>query len=221
MIEKENAVAHIVFDNDGTMIDSLTNFFELAMVLFPKHLGREVDSEELKNAYVPDWHQLFINLGIEKPSESFIQAVIDDLNEANADYIPRIIPGTKDFIKELHTLNMATYVWTGRDQASGLKVFRDLGLIEFFTEMQFRDTSKAKPHPEGLEVMFPTTTKESILLIGDSIVDVKGANSFGIDCLIVDWFGHENHNELIVAGAASVVTTHKEAMKFIKRKFAL
>ena len=85
--------------------------------------------------------------------------------------------------------------------------------------MQFRDTSKAKPDPEGLAVMFPDTPKEKILLIGDSVVDIKGAKAFGIDCLIVDWFGHENHEELMAAGAAKIVTTHEDALAFIKEKF--
>lgn len=216
----KNPRGHVVFDNDGTMIDSLTNFYELALDLFPKHLGRPVTSEELKEAYVPDWHQLFINLGIENPSEDFIQAVIDDLNEINKDYVPDLIPGTKEFITDLHSMKLNTYVWTGRDQESGLQVFKALGLMKYFKDMQFRDTSKAKPDPEGLAVMFPTTPKDKILLIGDSIVDIKGAKAFGIDCLIVDWFGHENHDELMAAGASKIVTTHEDALEFIKNKFS-
>ncbi len=66
------------------------------------------------------------------------------------------------------------------------KSFKALGLMDYFKEMQFRDTSKAKPDPEGLKVMFPNTPKEKTLLIGDSIVDIKGVNAFGIDCLIID-----------------------------------
>lgn len=217
----KNPQGHIVFDNDGTMIDSLSNFFELGMELFPRHLKREVTAQELKDAYVPDWHQLFVNLGIQNPSESFIQGVIDDLNELNKDYVPDLIPGTKEFIKELHSYQLNTYVWTGRDKASGLQVFKALGLMDYFKEMQFRDTSKAKPHPEGLEVMLPNIPKDKILLIGDSIVDVKGAMAFGIDCLIVDWFGHENHEELLEAGAAKIATNHEDALEFIKNKLKL
>ena len=84
---KESARAHIVFDNDGTMIDSLSNFFDLAEAIIPKHLGRPVTLEEIKAAYIPDWHQLFVNLGEKNPSEELLRkAVIDDLNEVNKDY---------------------------------------------------------------------------------------------------------------------------------------
>lgn len=92
--------------------------------------------------------------------------------------------------------------------------------MDYFKEMQFRDTSKAKPDPEGLKVMFPNTPKEKTLLIGDSIVDIKGVNAFGIDCLIIDWFSQETHEELMDAGAAKNVTTHEEALEFIHSKFA-
>lgn len=215
-INKENAVAHIVFDNDGTMIDSLSNFFEIGIKILSNRLDREITPTELESAYVPDWIQLFKNLGVQDPAESFIQNVIDDFNMANKNYIPRIIPGTKQFIKNLHDRNLGTYVWTGRDKESGMQVFESLGLVESFIELQFRDTSKPKPDPAGLEVMFPHTPKDKILLIGDSVVDIQGAIAFGIKCLIVDWFGNDNHEDLIKAGASKVVTSHEEALKFIE-----
>ena len=211
--------AHIVFDNDGTMIDSISNFFTITEEILPRHMGRVVTPEEAKKAYVPDWIQFFKNLGVENPSEEFIQGIIDDLNEANKDFLPPMIPGTKEFIKEIQGLNMATYVWTGRDRASGIQVLDGLGLSELFVAMEFRDTSSPKPNPAGLEVMLPNIPKEKILLIGDSIVDIKGAQAFGIKCLIVDWFGGDNHRELIEAGAAAVVTTHEETMAFILNEY--
>lgn len=119
----KNPLGNVVFNNDGTMINSLSNFFEWGIKLIPKHLKREVTPEELKAAYVPDWVQIFVDLGIENPTEEFIQAVIDDLNEMNKDYVPDLIPGTKEFISTLHSLKLNTYVWTGRDQESGLQVF--------------------------------------------------------------------------------------------------
>lgn len=219
LISKDQARAHIVFDNDGTMIDSLSNFFELAGKILSNHLGVNISDEFLKASYVPDWRQLLINLGASNPSEDLIQAVIDDLNEENKDYLPPLIPGTKEFISELHSFEMATYVWTGRDKASGMKVFNGLGLTGYFLELQFRDTSKAKPDPQGLEEMLAGIAKNKILLIGDSLVDIAGAKAFGIECLIVDWFGHDNHDELMAAGAARVVTSHKDAMDYILSNF--
>jgi phosphoglycolate phosphatase-like HAD superfamily hydrolase len=211
--------AHIVFDNDGTMIDSISNFFDLTQEILPKHMGRVISPEEAKEAYVPDWVQFFINLGIKEPSEVFIQGVIDDLNEANKDYVPPIISGTKDFIKSIQSHEMKTYVWTGRDEASGRKVLDALGLSELFVAMEFRDTSKAKPNPAALEIMIIRVDKEKILLIGDSEVDIKGAEAFGIKCLIVDWFNGDNHEQLLQAGAAAVVTTHEDALKFILSEY--
>ncbi|MCF8059462.1 MAG: HAD-IA family hydrolase [Bacteriovoracaceae bacterium] len=212
---KDKARAHIVFDNDGTMINSLENFYDLIDQVLPIHMGRAVTKEEVMKAYVPDWHQLFINLGVEKPSESFIQGVIDDLNELNCDYIPPIVPGTIEFIKRLHDLEMATYVWTGRDQHSGMKVFNGLGLTPLFHDMQFRDTSKAKPHPEGLELMLGDIDKRKIVLIGDSEVDIKGAQAFGIPCVIVDWFGHCHHESLHAEGAEHIFNCHDKLLSWL------
>lgn len=218
-IPKESARAHIVFDNDGTMIDSLSNFYDLVVEILSVHLERELSLDEVKEAYVPDWNQLLINLGVSEPSEELIQVIIDDLNDTNKDYIPPIIEGTKEFIEKLHRANMSTYVWTGRDEFSGMKVFDALGLTNLFSEMQFRDTSRAKPDPEGLEIMLGSIDKDKILLIGDSIVDIKGAKAFGISCLIVDWFDGDDHKELLEAGASAVVSTHEDALSFILDNF--
>ena len=67
--------------------------------------------------------------------------------------------------------------------------------------------------------MLGDVAKDKILLIGDSSVDVAGANASGIKCLIVDWFGQENHDELRAAGAAHIATTHAGALGFIKENF--
>jgi HAD superfamily hydrolase (TIGR01509 family) len=212
---KDSTRAHVVFDNDGTMINSLENFYDLIDQILSTHMGRTVSKEEVKKAYVPDWHQLLINLGIENPTNDFIQAIIDDLNEMNKDYLPPLVPGTIEFIKRLHDLKIATYVWTGRDQLSAMQIFDGLGLTTLFHDMQFRDTSIAKPHPEGLELMLGDMDKSKIILIGDSEVDIKGAKAFGIKCVIVDWFGHCHHESLHEEGAEEIFDCHDKLLAWL------
>ena len=64
--------------------------------------------------------------------------------------MPPIIPGTKEMIADLHAMNMATYVWTGRDKFSGMKVFDGLGLTDLSRHAISRHRSRLLPTPNAL-----------------------------------------------------------------------
>jgi HAD superfamily hydrolase (TIGR01549 family) len=213
------AIGHIVFDNDGTMVDSEGNFFEVLAAVLPKHLNREITQEEILKNNIPDWYQLMKNYGVENPTPEFIQAIIDDVNEYNKDYLPKLYEGTKELIASLHDLKIATYVWTGRDKISAMKIFDGLELTPLFFDMQFVDSCKPKPHPDGLEKMLGEVDKSKIALIGDSVVDLAGAKSFGIPCLIVDWHQSIDRDFFIQKGAHKIINKHEEILNWAKKNF--
>jgi phosphoglycolate phosphatase-like HAD superfamily hydrolase len=216
---KNEAIAHIVFDNDGTMVNSEGNFFEVLAQVLPKHLGREITHAEILKNNIPDWYQLLKNYGVENPTTEFVKAIIEDVNEYNKDYLPKLYQGTKELLASLHELKIATYVWTGRDKVSGMKIFDGLDLTPLFFDMQFVDTCTPKPHPDGLSRMLPGIEKKNIALIGDSVVDLAGAKSFGIPCLIVDWHKSIDQSFFNEQGAELIVQTHQEILDWAKQKF--
>jgi len=77
--------AHIVFDFDGTIIDSEDQFLNTLVKLIPKYLNKKITKQEVIDAYVPDWNQLLINFGLSDLSEENIQSMIDDVNEMSRD----------------------------------------------------------------------------------------------------------------------------------------
>jgi phosphoglycolate phosphatase len=214
-ITKENAMAHVVFDNDGTMVDGEENFFTSMVKILPKYLNREVTYQEMVERNIPDWVQLLKNFGIENPSIELIQNMIDDLRDMNIGYVPVMFPEIKNIISKLHSLKIATYVWTGRDKESAIKLFDAHNITSLFHDMRFKDCALPKPHPSGLEEMLGDVEKSKIVLIGDSIVDINGAKAFNIPCLVVDWKKQANHNDLMNQGAAKVVQTKDELLTWV------
>jgi len=216
-IHKSNAKAHVIFDNDGTMVDSEKNFFVNLTKVLPKYLNREVSYEEVVEKNIPDWVQLLRNFGFEDPSKKLIQEIIDDIIHVNKGFIPEMFPGIKKLIKELHDLEVATYVWTGRDQNSGHALFKAHNIMHLFHDMQFMDTCQAKPHSDGLEKMLGDVDKDKIVLIGDSIVDIQGAKAFNIPCLIVDWHNKVDHSDFKKKGASHIVKRNEDIINWVQQ----
>jgi phosphoglycolate phosphatase-like HAD superfamily hydrolase len=203
-ITKEQARAHVIFDNDGTMVNSESNFLSVIVDILPKYLDRAVTLDEVKKTFIPDWQQFLTNLGLENPSTDIIREIITDVINANKDYIPELYPGILELIHKLHQNNIATYVWTARDERSAMDIFNHYEMVELFTQMQFMDTCISKPDPNGLELMLGDIPKEKIVHIGDSVVDINGASSFNVPCLIVDWDKRYNAQEFMDQGAKEV-----------------
>ncbi len=215
-VEKSTACAHVVFDNDGTLVDSEGNFLVTLKEVLPKYLNREVSIEDIHQNFIPDWKQLLINFGLENPGRDIIDSIIDDVVEFDAGYIPPIFPGMKDIIGKLHKMNIATYLWTGRERKSAIEILNFHGLSELFEDMMFMDTSIPKPKPDGLSKMLGDVDKDKIVLIGDSTVDLEGAHNFDIPCLIVDWNNNIDHNEFYELGAIKVVQSPDEIIEWVK-----
>src|SRR2546426_12339606 len=53
----------IVFDWDGTLIDSLPGIFEANLQVLAEH-GVPFDAERYRAAYVPDWRLMYQRLGL-------------------------------------------------------------------------------------------------------------------------------------------------------------
>src|SRR5438552_15671390 len=53
----------IVFDWDGTLIDSLPGIFEANLQVLAEH-GLPFDEERYRAAYVPDWRLMYQRLGV-------------------------------------------------------------------------------------------------------------------------------------------------------------
>src|SRR5206468_13050426 len=57
----------IVFDWDGTLIDSLPGIFEANLQVLAEH-GVPFDEERYRAAYVPDWRLMYQRLGLSDDS---------------------------------------------------------------------------------------------------------------------------------------------------------
>lgn len=186
----------VVFDFDGTLIDSLP--------LVLAAIGHAVEPFGERPTM-----DIFAQLG--GPPERFLPAMINDrrhlpvalerlhaFHRENAHLI-RPYEGVNVLLEHLRGAGVRTALWTGRDRTSARWLLREHQLEDFFaTIVCGDDLSTHKPDPEGLrEIMrrLDVSPKET-LFVGDADVDVLGGAACGVDTLLI---GHGREIELHVA----------------------
>jgi phosphoglycolate phosphatase len=98
-----------------------------------------------------------------------------------------LFPGIKELLVDLEQSGFSLAVWTARPRSSTLRSLKQLEIASFFGELYCSDDGPGKPHPMGLLKVSHGFEKENILHIGDSLSDIEGARSFGIEVIAACW----------------------------------
>ncbi len=204
----------IVFDLDGTLVDSL-----------PLVLRSIAHAIEPFGPTRPTM-EIFAHLG--GPPERFLGGLVGDVRhvpEAMArmaafhqsnQHLIRPFEGLGPMLAALKARGTALAIWTGRDRASGESLLREHGMDGLFATVVYGDDLPThKPDPEGLiEILrrLEVGAKEA-LFIGDADVDVLGGAAAGVDTVLIR---HSRSIEAdILAKAWHAVASPAEAFRML------
>ncbi|MBP9680990.1 MAG: HAD-IA family hydrolase [Bacteriovorax sp.] len=98
-----------------------------------------------------------------------------------------LFQGMRELLIELKSQHFELYVWTARPRRSTLESLKKADILSFFTEIYCSDDGEIKPHPAGLVSLLEGLSKQNILHIGDSLTDIDGARTFGIEVIAACW----------------------------------
>jgi pyrophosphatase PpaX len=175
----------VVFDLDGTLLDSLP--LVLAAI---RHA-----IEPFGGTATMD---LFSNLG--GPPEKFLGPLVGgeaNLPEAlarmyafHAEHheLIRPYPGAVETLSALREQGREVAVWTGRDRRSTEDLVRRLGLEDRFAAVVCGDDLPThKPDPDGLREILRRLGRgpAECVMVGDADVDVLGAHACAVDAMII------------------------------------
>lgn len=175
----------VVFDLDGTLIDSLSLVLSsIAHALEP--FGGKPTME------------IFAKLG--GPPERFLPNLLPDIRHVpeamrrmdlfHRENWHRIQPfeGVAQTLGRLRDGGVQLAVWTGRDRESGSRMLRELKLEAFFATVVYGDDLPThKPDPAGLREIMQRldVAPEETIFVGDADVDVLGGAACGVDTILV------------------------------------
>jgi HAD superfamily hydrolase (TIGR01509 family) len=168
----------VLFDWDGTLVDSAERTFRCYAQVFDAH-GIRFDRAAFERTYSPDWYRTYQQVGL--PAE--------DWADADARWIAcyetepgALLPGARAALERLAAAGRVLGLVTSGDGARVRAEVEAFGLEPLFaTAVCGGETARRKPHPEPLLVALerlgiPPT---ECAYVGDSPEDVAMARAAG------------------------------------------
>jgi phosphoglycolate phosphatase len=213
----------IVFDCDGTLVDSQANIIRAVSETF--------DRAQLP---VPDPHAIrrIVGLSLVQAMQALLPDGHPDLHaRLAADYKTAfqrlrghglveepLYPQARVVIETLSEMGIALGVATGKSDRGLALCLAHHNLTHHFITLQTADRHPSKPHPSMLEQAMADADAlpAHTWMVGDTVFDMALAANAGATALGVDW-GYHDADELRAAGAVDVLTGFPALLQALER----
>ena len=180
---------HLVFDIDGTIIDSAKiNMLSLQETVRELR-GEVMPLEELYFSFgIPGIRAMEI-LGFPEPAEA-LQAWIKNYSVYAERLGMPLFPGMREVLEKLHEEGLSLGIITSKLREEYDDHFGRRGLLDLFPcAVTSSDTPKGKPYPDPmLEYLRRTEAEpEEVIYFGDTAYDMDCARAAGVDHGLVLW----------------------------------
>ena len=179
----------LVFDFDGTLVDSIHDLAESAGDLSEEYGGRRLDGRAVTMMVGEGAHTLVERIlgvaGVEGPQPGALGRFLEI-------YDRRMLDHTAPYAGMIETLTVASRshqlaMLTNKPEQATRRIMTYTGLDRFFDDCVFGDGPlPRKPDPEGLHWLMTRqgATPASTWLIGDSDVDIATARAAGVQLCV-------------------------------------
>jgi phosphoglycolate phosphatase len=192
------AAPTIVFDLDGTLVDTAPDLVGALNVIFAQEGFAPLAYEDARN-FVGGGARVMIARGfnaqgcvlspnkLEQLFKNFIAHYSEHLTDKSLPF-----PGVTSTLDLLAARGCGLAVCTNKVEALSVRLLDDLGLARRFAAICGQDTfGMQKPDPEILErtISAANGRPETTIMVGDSITDIRTARAAGVPVIAVD-FGY-------------------------------
>jgi len=205
----------IIFDIDGTILQSNQLIFATFNYVTEKYLGKTTTPEEIIALFGPT-EKVIINQLFEDNYENvmtdYYQFYRDNHNE-----MAKVFDGITELIDELKSRDILLSIYTGKGKGSTEITLNKLGIRDKFDMVVTGDDIEGhKPSPEGVDVFINkyNLNRDRVLMIGDAPPDVNAAKSTGIKVASVLWDSYAKE-EVLQMESDYYFNTVEELSKFL------
>lgn len=216
-----NRFQGIIFDLDGTLVDSLEDIAD-AMNRTLIHFGYPIYNYEAYKYFVGNGLKNLVTqcLPIEKRNEDDIahclRIMMFEYGKTYAEKT-KLYPGMDELLNELSDKKLKMAVLSNKADELTQKIFNKL-LIKWKFEIVLGASERfpRKPDPQSAVYIAEQMglLPENILYLGDTNVDMKTANAAGMSAIGVTW-GFRTKEELIENGARMIIEHPLELLEIL------
>ena len=188
----------IVFDLDGTLIDTAPDLIDTLNAILSRHHLAPIPFEASRMMIGAGVRPLLLrglaSKGIKLPAEQVDQLFAEflDIYAAHIADRSRPFPGLERALDALSAQGCRLAVCTNKLEWLSVKLLKELGLASLFVAICGQDTfTMRKPDPEMLRLTIARAGGDTghAVMVGDSITDVATARAAGVPVIAVD-FGY-------------------------------
>lgn len=180
--------APVLFDLDGTLIDSIDLIVKSAQFAFAR-CGLDCPSER-------DWltgvgRPLPVMFGHFSPgNEPQLIAAYREFQMANHDLLVRVYDGVPEMLAELAARRHPMAIVTSKTNVLALRGLVHTGIDQYFEHVVGMDScERHKPHPEPVQIALDRLSRgpEGAWFVGDSVHDMESGNAAGVATVGALW----------------------------------
>ncbi|MGB7606413.1 MAG: pyrophosphatase PpaX [Lutisporaceae bacterium] len=187
---------YILFDLDGTLIDTNQLIINSFKHTYKTHLNKDVEESEIYKYFGEPLITTLRRYSEDNAEELY--KTYTDFNESKHDSSVALCCNIKECLEALKELGCILAVVTSKRAKMAHRGLELFDIMKFFSVVvTIDDTEHHKPHPEPVlkALEFLGAKPEEALMIGDSIFDIKCAHNADVKAVLVTWGAAANHQD--------------------------
>ncbi|GAB4223780.1 MAG: HAD family hydrolase [Kiloniellaceae bacterium] len=213
----------IVFDVDGTLVDSQHTVVHCMGLAFTEH-GLPHPGAEAIRGTIGLKLEVAINSLLPEPDEARAWTLVEGYRRAffalldSPDHDEVLFPGTLEVLAALDHPEIFLGIATGKNRRGLNRVLDRYDLHDRFHNLKTADDGPGKPHPHLLEVAMAEVgaAPHDTVMVGDTTYDMEMARAAGCAALGVSW-GNHPRERLLDSGADCVIDHFSELSEALVR----
>ncbi len=202
---------HIIFDLDGTLIDSKPEIISTYKKVFEQIVPpNEIEYEEINygNTLAAILNKVYNqNSELVEKAKLLFSEIYDHSNYSNT----MLYPDVYELLNQFHLNGFILHIATNKRLNPTLNILRSKGIFSLFTSIVTSDFIKDKPmsKTEMVELICQQQVVSKGFMVGDSLQDIQAGFDANLETIAV-LYGYEKKEELLRNNPKFVINQFKE-----------